>query len=75
MPGLPLRHQLPEFIQIYLYQVDDAIQPSHSLLSPSPPSFSLSQHQSFQMSQFFALGDQTIEVSPSASVLPMNIQG
>ena len=30
---------------------------------------------SFQMSQFFASGDQSIGVSASASVLPMNIQG
>ena len=29
---------------------------------------------SFQMSQFFALGGQSIRVSASASVLPMNIQ-
>ena len=29
---------------------------------------------SFQMSQFFALGGQSIEASASASVLPMNIQ-
>ena len=29
---------------------------------------------SFQMSQFFASGDQSIGVSASASVLPMNIQ-
>ena len=31
--------------------------------------------RSFQMSQFFALGGQSIGVSASASVLPMNIQG
>ena len=30
---------------------------------------------SFQMSQFFASGSQSIGVSASASVLPMNIQG
>ena len=47
---------------------------SHPLLSPSPPAFSLSQNQSFPMSQFFAQGGQSIGVSTSASVLPMNIQ-
>ena len=46
-----------------------------SLSSPSPPTFNLSQHQgSFQMSPFFASNGQSIGVSVSASVLPMNIQ-
>ena len=44
-PGLPVHHQLPEFIQTHVHQVGDAIQPSHPLLSPSPPTFNLSQHQ------------------------------
>ena len=43
-PGLPVRHQLPEFIQTHVHWVGDAIQPSHPLLSPSP-AFNLSQHQ------------------------------
>ena len=37
MPGLPVHHQLPEFTQTHLHRVSDAIQPSHPLLSPSPP--------------------------------------
>ena len=75
MPGLPVHHQLPESTQTLVHWDGDAIQPSHPLLSPSPPSFSLSQHQGFfQMSQFFASGGQSIGVSASASVLPMNIQ-
>ena len=45
-PGLPVHHQLPEFTQSHVHQVGDAIQPSHPLLSPSPPDFNLSQHQS-----------------------------
>ena len=45
MPGFPVHHQLPELAQTHVYWVGDAIQPSHSLLSPSPPAFSLSQHQ------------------------------
>ena len=36
-PGLPVHHQLPEFTQTHIHQVSDAIQPSHPLLSPSPP--------------------------------------
>ena len=44
-PGLPVHHQLPEFIQTHLHQVNDTTQPPHPLSSPSPPTFSLSQHQ------------------------------
>ena len=42
-PSFPVHHQLPEFTQTHW--VSDAIQPSHPLLSPSPPTFNLSQHQ------------------------------
>ena len=45
MPGLPVHHQLPEFTQTHAHRVSDAIQPSHPLLSPSPPALNLSQHQ------------------------------
>ena len=45
-PGLPVHHQLPEFIQTHVHQVGDAIQPSHPLSSPSPPAPNPSQHQS-----------------------------
>ena len=43
MPGLPVRHQLPEFTQTHVHRVGDVIQPSHPLLSlllllPIPPS-------------------------------------
>ena len=44
-PGLPVHHQLPELTQTHVHRVSDAIQPSHPLLSPSPPAFNLSQHQ------------------------------
>ena len=45
MPGFPVHHQLPEFTQTHAHQVSDAIQPSHPLLSPSPPAPNPSQHQ------------------------------
>ena len=45
MPGLPVHHQLPEFIQTHAHWVSDATQPSHPLSSPSPPAPSPSQHQ------------------------------
>ena len=44
-PGLPVHHQLPEFTQTHAHRVDDAIQPSHPLLPPSPPAPNPSQHQ------------------------------
>ena len=44
-PGLPVHHQLPESTQTHVHWVGDAIQPSHSLSSPSPPALSLSRHQ------------------------------
>ena len=44
-PGLPVHHQLPESTQTHVHQVGDAIQPSHPLLSPSPPAPNSSQHQ------------------------------
>ena len=40
-PGLPVHHQLPEFTQTHVQQVDDAIQHSHPLSSPSPPAPSI----------------------------------
>ena len=45
-PGLPVHHQLPKFTQTHVHRVGDAIQPSHPLLSPSPPAPNPSQHQS-----------------------------
>ena len=45
MPGLPVHHKFPEFIQIHVHRVGDAIQPSHPLSSPSPPAPNPSQHQ------------------------------
>ena len=46
MAGLPVHHQLPEFTQTHVHRVGDAIQPSHPLLSPSPPAPNPFQHQS-----------------------------
>ena len=119
-PGLPVHHQLQDFTQTHVHWVSDAIQPSHPLLSPSPPAISLSQHLlllpsrfshvrlcgtpwtaayqaspsmgfsrqehwsglpfpspfpasgSLKMSQLFSSGSQSIGVSASTSVVPMN---
>ena len=45
MNCFPVHHQLPELAQTQVHRVGDAIQPSHPLLSPSPPAFNHSQHQ------------------------------
>ena len=46
-PGLPVHHQLLVFTQTHVHWVSDAIQPSHPLSSPSPPTFNLSQIRVF----------------------------
>ena len=43
-PGLPVPHQFA-FTQTHVHWVGDVIQPSHPLLSLSPPALNLSQHQ------------------------------
>ena len=47
MPCFPVFHYLLEFAQTHVLWVNDAIQPSHPLSLPSPPTFNLSQHQGF----------------------------
>ena len=72
----PAHHHLPEFAQIYVHWVGDAIQPSHPLGAPffsCPQLFPASG--SFTMSQFFTAGGQSFRASALASILPMNIRG
>ena len=45
MPALPVHYQLQKFAQTHVHRVGNIIQPSHSLSSPSLPTFHLSQHQ------------------------------
>ena len=75
MPGLPVHHQVSEFMQTHVHWVSDAIQPSHPLSSPSPPTFNLSQYQG--LFQWISTSHQVakeLDFSTLASVLPMNIQ-
>ena len=74
MPGFPVHHQLLELAQIHVHQVSDAIQPSHPLLSPSPPAFNLSQLQGLSNESVLSIRWPKCWTSASASVLPMNIQ-
>ena len=45
IPGFPVHHQLPELVQTHVHWVGDAIQPSHSLSSPSPSALNHCQHE------------------------------
>ena len=45
MPGFPVLHYLPEFVQIHVHWFGDAIQPSHPLPPPPSPTLNISQHQ------------------------------
>ena len=45
MPDFRVLHYLPEFAQIHVHWVSDAIQPSCPLSPPSPLALNLSQHQ------------------------------
>ena len=75
-PGFLVHYQLPEFAQTDVHPVSYVIQLPHLLSSPSPV-FNLSQHWVFIFflrSQFWTSAGQSIGVSASAKVLPMNIQ-
>ena len=75
MPGFPVHHQLPELTQIQHPlsrwchpNISSSVTPFSSCLQSFPAS------GAFQMNQLFASGGQSIGVSASTSVLPVNIQ-
>ena len=73
-PGFPVHHQLLELTQLTSIE-SSAIQPSHPLSSPSPPTFNLSQHQGlFIWVSSSHLVAKVLGVSASTSVLPKNTQ-
>ena len=74
-PGLPVHHQLPEFTQIHIHRVSDAIQPSHPLSSPSPPTPNPSQHQCLFQWVNYSHEVAKVLVSALASFLPKKSQG
>ena len=73
-PELPVHHQVLEFTQTRVHWVGDAIQPSHPLSPFSSHHHSFPASGFFPMSQLFASGGQSIGVSASTSILPMNTQ-
>ena len=70
-PGFPVLYHLPEPTQLHVMTSNHLILCHPLLLLPSI----FSASGSFLMSQFFASGGQSIEVSASASALSMNISG
>ena len=74
MPGLPVHHQLPGSTQTHVHWVGDAIQTSHPVIPFSSRLQSFPALGSPPVSQFFASSGQSIGVSASTSVLPMNTQ-
>ena len=73
-PGFPVHHQLPELTQTHVHCISDAIQPSHPLSSPLLQPSIFPSIRVFSNESVLPIGGQSIGVSASASVLPMNIQ-
>ena len=75
MPDLPVHHELLELTQTHVHWVSDGIQPSHPLLSPSPPTFNHSQHQGlFRWVSSSHQVAKVLEFQLQHQSLPMNIQ-
>ena len=72
MPGFPVVHYLPGFSQTHVHWIGDSIQPSHSLLLPSPV-LNFSQHQG--LFQWVSFLHQVAKVLELQLQYPMNIQG
>ena len=76
IPASSVLYYLPEFAQIHVHWVGDAIQPSLLLLPPSPPALILSPRQGlFQWVGSSHPVAKVLELQHQQSVLPMNIQG
>ena len=73
-PGFPVPHHLPEFAQVHVCWIGDAIQPPYPLLLSSSDSIFLSITV-FSVSRLLASGGQCTGTLASAWVLPKSIQG
>ena len=78
-PDFPVHHQLPELAQTHVHWVSDAIQPSHPLISPSPPAFNLSKQKGlFQWSARRAnqsiLKETSLRCSLEGLILKLKLQ-
>ena len=75
-PSFPVLQHLPEFAQIHVHCVSDVIQPSHSLLPPSPLASLpfLASIRVFSNESALCIRWPNTGASASAPVLAMNIQ-
>ena len=69
MPGLPVHHQLPEFTQTHVHWVGDAIQPSHPLSPPIPPSIRVFSNESTLRIRWPKYWSCSFSISPSKEVV------
>ena len=75
IPGIPVHHQLLEFIQAHVHWAGGCCPAIWSTVIPFTACLqSFPASGSFQMSQLFTLGGQNTGVSASTSVLPKHIQ-
>ena len=79
-PGFPVHHQLPELAQTHVHRVSDAIQPTHPLLSLSPPTFNLSQQRVFSSELVLCIRwpkywNFSFSISPSSEYSGLNSLG
>ena len=73
MPGSPVLHYLPEFVQIHVHWVSDAIQESHPLSPTSPLALNISQHQGlFQRIRWPKYWSFSFNISPSSEYSGLN---
>ena len=68
VPGLPVHHQLPEFTQIHVYRVSDAIQPSHPLLSPITTSIRVFSSESTLLMRWPKYWSFSFSIIPSKEI-------
>ena len=70
-PDLPVPHHLPEFAQVHVHCISDAVQPSHPLMPSSPSALNLSHHRGlfqrgFYSHQMTKIPELSFSISPSS---------
>ena len=64
-PDFPVHHQLTELIQTHIHSVGNAIQPSHPLSSPIPPSIRVFSNESTLHMRWPKVWSFSFSISPS----------
>ena len=74
-PGLPVPYHRPEFAQVHVHFISDAVQPSHPLMPSFPLPSIFSSISDFSNESAILIRWQRYWTSASASVLPTSIWG